>query len=151
MDRLGDTFRWHGENCSTTQVTEVLSTFPGISECNVYGVEVPSNADGRAPMAALRTTGGLAGSQADALDLRALAAHLREHLPSYAVPVFLRLLPAAVETTSTFKHKKVQLRAEGIDPTRIRDPVLWLPRGGEAYERFGPVQMQQVIGGSARL
>ncbi len=53
VDRIGDTFRWKGENCSTTEVTEVMQSFDGIEECNVYGVQIPNNMDGRAPMACI--------------------------------------------------------------------------------------------------
>ena len=52
LDRLGDTFRWKGENVSTAEVSECLGRFPGIVDANVYGVQVP-NHDGRAGCAAL--------------------------------------------------------------------------------------------------
>jgi len=83
-DRIGDTFRWKGENVSTTEVAEVLSVFPGVKEVNVYGVEV-KGADGRAGMAAMVLD--------DNIDLKGLATHAIKDLPSYAVPVFLRKLP----------------------------------------------------------
>ena len=41
VDRVGDTFRWKGENVSTNEVADVISDAPGIKEANVYGVEVP--------------------------------------------------------------------------------------------------------------
>merc|ERR1712032_403943 len=59
VDRIGDTFRWKGENCSTTEVTEVMSIFKNVEECNVYGVQIPNNADGRAPMCAITPSGEL--------------------------------------------------------------------------------------------
>ena len=52
VDRIGDTFRWKGENVSTTEVAETIDGFAGVREAIVYGVAVPGN-DGRAGMAAL--------------------------------------------------------------------------------------------------
>merc|ERR1711865_158319 len=56
--KIGDTFRWKGENCSTTEVSECVSVFPGVSEVNAYGVQIPENQDGRAPMIAITPTNG---------------------------------------------------------------------------------------------
>ena len=52
VDRIGDTFRWKGENVATSEVSEAITVFPGIKEANVYGVRVPG-AEGRVGMAAL--------------------------------------------------------------------------------------------------
>lgn len=41
MDRLGDTFRWKGENVSTNEVGDVMSVAPSIEEANIFGVEIP--------------------------------------------------------------------------------------------------------------
>ena len=83
-DRIGDTFRWKGENVSTTEVAEILSIFPGLKEVNVYGVEVKGT-DGRAGMAAIVAD--------HSLDFAKLGAHAAKELPAYAVPLFLRILP----------------------------------------------------------
>lgn len=126
VDRLGDTFRWKGENVSTAQVEAVLDGVAGISETVVYGVEVP-NTNGRAGMACIR----LAGAP-ESFDFQALLAHLRQELPAYAVPLFLRL-SAHMETTGTFKHKKAPLKEQGYDLERGSDPLYaWLP-GGDRY------------------
>ena len=113
VDRIGDTFRWKGENVATSEVAEVLSVFPGVREANVYGVQVPG-ADGRAGMAALVADPDL--------DLDGLAQHLARQLPTYAVPVFLRLQPQ-IDITGTFKHRKVDLAREGFDPALTSDPL----------------------------
>jgi fatty-acyl-CoA synthase len=111
VDRLGDTFRWKGENVSTTEVAEAIMAFPDIAEATVYGVEIPGH-DGRAGMAAVVGMPNLA----------ALRAHLAERLPAYARPVFLRLR-GEIETTATFKHRKNELAREGYDPAAIADPL----------------------------
>ena len=43
VDRIGDTFRWKGENVATGEVAEALAAVPGIREANVYGVAVPGH------------------------------------------------------------------------------------------------------------
>ncbi|MEG9861535.1 MAG: long-chain-acyl-CoA synthetase [Parvularculales bacterium] len=113
VDRIGDTFRWKGENVATSEVAEVLSVFPGVQEANVYGVEVPG-ADGRAGMVSLVVESNP--------DFTALQDHLNRELASYARPVFLRL-QKQIGVTGTFKHRKVDLVAEGYDPENISDPL----------------------------
>ncbi|VXB23293.1 Citronellyl-CoA synthetase [Pseudomonas sp. 8BK] len=126
VDRLGDTFRWKGENVSTTQVEAVLDGVEGVSETVVYGVEV-ANTNGRAGMACIR----LACAPED-FDFQALHTHLRQELPAYAVPLFLRL-SAEMETTGTFKHKKAPLKEQAYDLDRCSDPLYaWLP-GTDRY------------------
>ena len=116
IDRIGDTFRWKGENVATSEVAEALGIVPGIMEANVYGVAVPGQ-DGRAGMAALVVRPDF--------DPAHLAEHLRANLAAYARPVFLRLRPE-MEITGTFKQRKVELVKEGFDPHTIHEPVFWL-------------------------
>ena len=123
VDRLGDTFRWKGENVSTTEVENVLGAFPGVEDAVVYGVEIPGT-NGRCGMAALRL------SEGQPLDGAALAAHLDAELPVYAAPLFIRLL-GEVETTGTFKYKKADLKQAAYDPTRVQEP-LWVRLPGES-------------------
>ena len=113
LDRLGDTFRWKGENVSTAEVAAALCAFPGVDDACVYGVAVPGS-DGRAGMAALVAPG--------TLDLSALRRHIEEQLPSYARPLFLRVR-AAPELTGTFKHAKQELLRQGFDPRSNSDPI----------------------------
>jgi citronellyl-CoA synthetase len=122
VDRLGDTFRWKGENVSTTEVENVLGAFPGVEDAVVYGVEIPG-ASGRCGMAALRL------SEGQQLDASALAAHLDAELPAYAAPLFIRLL-GEVETTGTFKYKKADLKQAAYNPTAAQEP-LWVRLPGE--------------------
>jgi len=119
VDRIGDTFRWKGENVATTEVTEAFAGVKGVAEAIVYGVLVPGH-DGRAGMASLvldapASEGAWTHDQVERIvDLEALAMTLKKRLPAYAVPAFLRILPAA-PTTGTFKHQKVALRKQGFD------------------------------------
>ncbi len=115
VDRVGDTFRWKGENVATTEVAEALASAPGVREAVVYGVAVPG-ADGRAGMAALTVEPGWSPE--------GLAQWLATRLPAYARPVFLRAV-GEVAATETFKPRKAELVAESFDPGRVADP-LWL-------------------------
>jgi fatty-acyl-CoA synthase len=123
VDRIGDTFRWKGENVSTNEVSEALSVLPGIKEANVYGVAVPGT-DGRAGMAALVVS--------PEFDIATLAAKLAANLAPYARPIFLRLRPE-MEITGTFKLRKVELVKDGFDPGTISDPIYILHNSNPAY------------------
>ncbi|RUS32245.1 hypothetical protein BC938DRAFT_475960 [Jimgerdemannia flammicorona] len=142
-DRVGDTFRWKSENVSTAEVAEVLGTYPAIQEANVYGVELPGH-DGRAGMAAITIKEG------QKIDFKELAKFVTAKLPRYAVPVFLRILPA-MELTGTFKQRKVELRNEGVDPEKISesDPIYWLTNDG--YCPFGRQEWASIVAGKAKL
>ncbi len=113
-DRIGDTFRWKGENVSTSEVSETITAVPGVVQANVYGVTVPGH-DGRAGMAALVIDPSV-------FDLAVLHRALVERLPSYARPLFLRIR-GELEVTATFKQKKFDLVAEAFDPSKTHDPI----------------------------
>ena len=126
VDRIGDTFRWKGENVATSEVSEVIGAFPGIKEANVYGVTIPGT-DGRAGMAAIVTDGEL--------DLAAFRTHLIDRLPDYARPVFVRIR-RELDVTDTFKHTKGVLVREGYDPVAIEDPIYFHSRERESFIRL---------------
>jgi fatty-acyl-CoA synthase len=112
-DRIGDTFRWKGENVSASEVTHAILAGPGVKEATVYGVALPG-AEGRAGMAAI---------VADrCFDLAALKTHLDACLPRYAQPLFLRVI-GTLDLTSTFRPKKGDLAAQGYDPHTIEDQL----------------------------
>jgi fatty-acyl-CoA synthase len=113
VDRIGDTYRWKGENVSTAEVLSVLSAVDGVLEGVVYGVQVPGS-DGRAGMASL-----VVGED---FDLDSLCRTVTERLPPYARPVFVRLL-RNLESTGTFKPKKQDLLQAGFDPNKVTDPL----------------------------
>ncbi|KAL1923464.1 uncharacterized protein VTP21DRAFT_8444 [Calcarisporiella thermophila] len=139
-DRMGDTFRWKSENVSTTEVANIVSGFPGIDEVNVYGVLVPGH-DGRCGMAAIRVN-------KETFDFKGLGAFVKKRLPGYAVPLFLRIVPE-MELTGTFKQRKVEYRNEGIDFSKVKDPMYWL-RGSE-YVPFTPEDYKQIVEAKVRL
>ena len=141
VDRIGDTFRWKGENVATSEVAEALTAFPGIKEANVYGVGVPG-AEGRAGMAAITAD--------DDLDLDALSRHVTEHIPAYARPVFLRL-QRRMETTSTFKLRKVDLVKEGFDPSTIDDPLYFWDGRQQRYRPLDPSLHTEICRGRVKL
>ena len=127
VDRLGDSFRWKGENVSTTEVENVINGFPAITLAAVYGVKIPAT-EGRASMATI-----LASKRFSGVDFRALHYHLREALPSYAIPFFLRFTKC-LDFTSTEKVKKRHLRDEGFDLHKVKDPIYVLLPGKAEYE-----------------
>jgi fatty-acyl-CoA synthase len=141
VDRIGDTFRWKGENVSTTEVEEAIGQCSGVLESNVYGVQVPGR-DGRAGMAAIVARPDL--------DLAALRAHLANRLPEYAQPVFLRIR-TDIEVTATFKQKKVDLVKQGFDPTAISDPIYFNDPNTKAFVPLDAALYDGIRGGKVRL
>jgi fatty-acyl-CoA synthase len=123
VDRVGETYRWKGENVSTAEVLTALTAARGVLDGVVYGVAVPG-ADGRAGMAALVVNGDF--------DLTEFRADVAQRLPAYARPVFLRLL-SRLEATGTFKPRKQDLVTAGFDPARIGDPLYFDDARAGAY------------------
>ncbi|THV98152.1 acetyl-CoA synthetase-like protein [Aureobasidium pullulans] len=154
MDRLGDTFRWKGENCSTTEVAECLGRFPSIQEANVYGVEVPGH-DGRACCAAVY----IEPQDRASFDFKAFLNHNQKLLPKYAVPLFLRFVSDdQAHTMHNNKQNKTQLRREGVDPAKVangqagsKDVLYWLQPKGTTYEPFGETEWKRIVAGKAKL
>jgi fatty-acyl-CoA synthase len=147
-DRLGDTFRWKGENVATTEVEAAVSLDPQVEEATVYGVEVPG-AGGKAGMVAIQLKDG------EEFDGQALAKAAYEHLPSYAVPLFVRVA-GELAHTSTFKSQKVDLRKEGYggttgegdeDAGKIEDPIYVLAGKSEGYVPFYDEYPAEVVDG----
>ncbi|WP_456632406.1 long-chain-acyl-CoA synthetase [Bradyrhizobium sp. URHC0002] len=115
VDRVGDTFRWKGENVATGEVNDAIRGCPGVLDASTYGAAVPG-AEGRAGMAALVVDQGF--------DFRIFAAHLARRLPVYALPVFVRFC-RALDATETFKQNKQRLIREGFDPSVVGDPLFF--------------------------
>ncbi|AKN16460.1 long-chain-acyl-CoA synthetase FadD6 [Mycobacterium haemophilum] len=124
VDRLGDTFRWKGENVATTQVEAALACDKSVEECTVFGVEVPRTG-GRAGMAAIKLRDGAE------FDGRSLARAVYDQLPAYALPLFVRVVESIVHTT-TFKSRKVELRKQAYSPD-VADPLYVLAGRADGY------------------
>ena len=144
VDRLGDTFRWKGENVSTTEVENQLGQHPCIGEVVVYGVEIP-NTNGCAGMAAITLI-----ESVEAVDMQELLRYAQNTLPFYAVPLFLRI-KRQMETTGTFKYQKKNLKQESFDPNKTgEEPVYaWLP-GSNSYVAINDELYDSIISGRHR-
>lgn len=141
IDRIGDTFRWKGENVATSEVAENLTGFDGIAEANAYGVSV-TGMEGRAGMVALVVE--------DDFDPQAFYAHVKEHLPDYAQPVFLRI-QSSIDVTGTFKQRKVELVKQGFDPKGVSDPLFVIDHKAQNYVTLTDTLYDDVCSGKRRL
>ena len=142
-DRIGDTFRWQGENVATTEVESVIMKWPEIEDAVVYGVTVPGR-DGRCGM--LYLTQKAAGQ----IDLDGLAAHMRENLPPYAVPRFIRI-GQKVDVTGTFKFQKSKLKNAAYHVDEVDDELFLLARDAETVEALTADVQSKIDGGDIRL
>jgi fatty-acyl-CoA synthase len=141
VDRVGDTFRWKGENVSTTEVADTITEYSGVIESVVYGVTIPGT-EGRAGMAAVVVNRDF--------DLVAFRQHLSERLPEYARPLFLRLR-GGIEATATFKPKKQDLAREGYDPTITADVIYFNDRVRQSFVKVDAILYDRLQTGNVRL
>ncbi|MEM8594818.1 MAG: long-chain-acyl-CoA synthetase, partial [Pseudomonadota bacterium] len=146
VDRLGDTFRWKGENVSTTEVESILEEFDQITNVVTYGVEI-SNTNGRAGMSALNLD-----VAEDAFDWSKLFEFAQENLPSYAIPVFVRVRKDLVDTTGTFKYKKADLKKEAYYTDQCQgDAVYVLLPGEKTYTKLDMELAEKIDAGAFRF
>ncbi|HXP27994.1 MAG TPA: long-chain-acyl-CoA synthetase, partial [Steroidobacteraceae bacterium] len=141
VDRVGETYRWKGENVSTAEVLTALTASRGVIEGVVYGVSVPG-ADGRAGTAALVVNAEF--------DLAAFRAEVASRLPPYARPVFLRIL-STLEATGTFKPRKQDLMQSGFDPSRITDPLYFDDARSQRYVPVDAALYAAIVDGTIRI
>jgi fatty-acyl-CoA synthase len=141
VDRVGDTFRWKGENVATSEVNQAVADCHGVVDATTYGVEIPG-ADGRAGMVAFVVDGSF--------DLREFQSSLAQRLPAYACPAFVRIC-AALEVTETFKQKKQELTREGFDPRLVKDPLFFKDPVSGAYRPIDTESFARIVDGSIRL
>jgi fatty-acyl-CoA synthase len=141
VDRIGDTFRWKGENVSTFEAAQALSSCPGVLDATMYGVAVPGH-DGRAGMAALSVN--------DAFDLSVFARHVVAALAPFARPLFLRLR-GDLSITETFKHRKQELAQEGFDPARVDEALYFFHPERHEYIALDEELHRCILSGAQRL
>ncbi len=141
VDRLGDTFRWKGENVATSEVNDAVLECPGVSDSSTYGVTVPGH-EGRAGMAAIVAEEGF--------DAATLSRHLAGRLPAYAQPLFLRI-SAVIDATETFKRKKQQLVRDGFNPAIVGDPLYVRDPESGLYRPINAEIFAQICDGAIRL
>ncbi len=141
VDRVGETYRWKGENVSTAEVLSALTVSPGVLDGVVYGLQVPG-ADGRAGTAAL-----IVGAE---FDLAQFHADVAQRLPSYARPVFLRIL-TSIEATGTFKPRKQELLSSGFDPAIVKDPLYFDDTRLQRYVALDAALFAAITAGQIRL
>ncbi|XP_051235628.1 long-chain fatty acid transport protein 2 isoform X1 [Dicentrarchus labrax] len=143
QDRVGDTFRWKGENVATTEVSDILTINDCLKEANVYGVQVPGH-EGRIGMAAITVNEGAQ------FDGSKIYNHVVNYLPSYARPRFIRI-QNAVEVTGTFKQMKGKLVEDSFDPGRIQDPLYILDDHEKSYIQLTAEVYRSIISGNIKL
>ena len=131
VDRVGDTFRWKSENVSTNEVGEIVNQHEDIIFTNVYGVEIPGT-DGRAGMAAIVLKEQI---NAQNINLESLSEHIRENLPSYGRPIFIRLL-TELPTTTTHKLQKNDLREQAFHFDKVSDHMFVMRPGETTYSKL---------------
>jgi len=141
VDRVGDTFRWKGENVATSEVNEAVSDCPGVVEATTYGVGIPG-ADGRAGMTGIVID--------DRFDISEFGDHLARRLPAYACPVFVRIC-TTLDNTETFKQKKQGLIGEGFDPQRVQDRIFFREPASGAYRPIDAASYARIVDGAIRL
>ncbi|KAF6727710.1 Long-chain fatty acid transport protein 1 [Oryzias melastigma] len=141
-DRSGDTFRWRGENVSTTEVEGIISNLLDQTDVAVYGVAVPG-VEGKAGMAAI-------ADASESFDCERFLKSIQRGLPSYARPVFLRTSPQ-VDTTGTFKIQKTRLQREGFDPRLTSDQLYYLNSRAGRYEPIDEELYNAIVEGRIPL
>lgn len=142
VDRTGDTFRWKGENCSTTEIEAQVSNEADYRDTVVFGVEIV-NMEGKAGMAAIV-------DPEQSLDIKAFGEKLKRALPSYARPMFLRIV-SEIDMTGTCKLKKLDLQKEGFDPSKITDKLFFLNVKTNIYEPLTAEVYQKILNQEIRF
>jgi len=142
MDRMGDTFRWRGENVSTVEVESVISSVLEQVDSVVYGVDVPG-VEGKAGMAAIV-------EDAAKFDLDTFLLRLKAELPAYAIPLFVRLVNS-IDTTGTFKFRKLDLVREGFNPVLVSDPLFFYNSSSGGYTRLDSCLYEEIVSMKCRL
>ncbi|XP_060780513.1 long-chain fatty acid transport protein 2-like [Neoarius graeffei] len=143
QDRVGDTFRWKGENVATTEVADIISVLDFVEDVSVYGVEVPGH-EVRVGMAALTI------KEQQEFDCKKAFNHVTNFLPAYAQPRFIRIL-RSMELTGTFKQVKMSLMKDGFDPGKMSLPIYFLQESSKSYVALTHMHYNAIISGEIRI
>ncbi|MCJ8733002.1 hypothetical protein PDJAM_G00218010 [Pangasius djambal] len=143
QDRVGDTFRWKGENVATTEVADIISVLDFVEDVSVYGVEVPGH-EGRVGMAALTL------KENREFDCKKAFNHVANFLPAYARPRFIRIL-RSMELTGTFKQVKTSLMKDGFDPEKVTPPIYFLQESSKSYVPLTHTHYNAIVSGEIRF
>jgi fatty-acyl-CoA synthase len=142
VDRMGDTYRWRGENVSSADVEDALRATGLVDEAVVYGVRIPKE-EGKVGMASIMPKGGV-----PLVDLEPLRVHLERALPPYAIPIFVRQVSGRHEATATLKILKCVL-AE--DPFSRLDECPHAVLDGGRYVPLDSATIAAILSGHATL
>ncbi|KAK6748157.1 hypothetical protein RB195_001029 [Necator americanus] len=146
-DRTGDTFRWKGENVSTTEVEAILHPEKGVADATVYGVSVPER-EGRAGMAAVVRNGDDKADDDEFVER--IGARLAASLAPYALPQFIRLCQD-VDRTGTFKLVKTNLQRLGYKLNVPENKVYIYNTKLRNYQRLNEEILEKLEQGSYPL
>jgi acyl-CoA synthetase (AMP-forming)/AMP-acid ligase II len=144
VDRFGDTFRWKGENVSTLEVEAILSSFPAIQNSAVYGAAIP-NTEGKAGMAAVTLESTLK------FDIDELSQFVVSSLPSYSIPIFIRIMEELEMTSSSYKIIKTTLTKEAYDLSVVKNPIHFWDSSSKKYVPFSDSLYQDLKDGKLRI
>jgi len=113
-----------------------------LSDCTVFGVSV-GKCEGKAGMAVIN-------AKNRQIDLEELAQQLVQRLPSYAIPLFVRITDT-VELTGTFKLIKYNLRNQGFNPDLTEDKIYFLDKRYNSYIPLDSKLYQNIQNGLIRV
>jgi len=108
VDRLGDTYRYKGENVACSDVEEAIRQIGEFEEVVVYGIELPK-IDGKIGVASL-----VPAKKWSPDILPVFLTEMRKRVADHALPYFLKIVNEKHQTTSTLKIQKSRLSNEGL-------------------------------------
>lgn len=146
-DRVGESFRWKGENVAAGEVREHVAGLPGVEDVVVFGVRLEGY-DGKCGGAAITLS---SGGDADSTGfMEMLYASLRKKgLPDYAVPRLVRIT-GEISTGVTFKQATREVEARSWDEDGSNGDELWW-LDGKKYRQLDKPAWAEIAAGRARI
>jgi solute carrier family 27 fatty acid transporter 1/4 len=124
------------------EVESVISQVLEQTDSVVYGVDIPG-VEGKAGMAAIV-------EDVAKFDLDKFLSRLKAELPTYAIPLFIRLV-GTLDLTGTFKFRKLDLVREGYDPSKIQDPLFFYNAAVGTYCKLDSCLYDDIVSRRYRL